>query len=52
LAVVTTASNTDLAARAYRRVTTEEAADLQEGAQLSVFWSEDGSLELHDRLAP
>ena len=33
-------------------MTTEEAREQQEDAYLNVFWSEDGSLELHGRLAP
>jgi hypothetical protein len=38
--------------RAYRRVTTEEARELQEDAHLSLFWEADGSLAIHGRLAP
>jgi hypothetical protein len=52
LARVFTAAQLDRAVRAYRRVTTEEARELQEGAHLSVFWDADGSLQIHGRLAP
>jgi hypothetical protein len=52
LARVSTAAQLERAVRAYRRVTTEEARELQEEAYLSAFWAEDGSLELHGRLAP
>jgi hypothetical protein len=52
LAHVMTAAQLERAVRAYRRVTTEEACELQEGASLSVFWEADGSLALHGRLAP
>src|SRR5438067_6204261 len=37
---------------AYRRVSTEEAADLHEREYLSTYWDEDGSLVLSGRLAP
>jgi hypothetical protein len=47
-----TASQLERSVRAYRRVTAEEAREQQENAQLSVFWSPDGSLEIHGRLAP
>jgi hypothetical protein len=49
---VLTAAQLERAVRAYRRVTTGEARELQEGAYLSVFWEADGSLALHGRLAP
>jgi hypothetical protein len=52
LARVMTAAQLERTMRGYRRVTTEEARERQEDAQLSVFWNEDGSLELHGRLAP
>jgi Domain of unknown function (DUF222)/HNH endonuclease len=52
LASVFTAAQLERAVRAYRRVTTEEARELQEGAHLSVFWEPDGSLQIHGRLAP
>jgi len=47
-----TASQLERSVRAYRRVTAEEAREQQENAHLSVFWSADGSLEIHGRLAP
>jgi hypothetical protein len=52
LARVLTAAQLERAVRAYRRVTTAEARELQEGAYLSVFWEADGSLAIHGRLAP
>jgi Domain of unknown function (DUF222)/HNH endonuclease len=52
LASALTAAQLERTVRAYRRVTTEEARLAQEEAVLSVSWSEDGSLELHGRLAP
>src|SRR5204862_3269570 len=52
LARAATAAQLERTVRAYRRVTTEEARELQERAQLSVFWNPDGSLELHGQLAP
>jgi hypothetical protein len=52
LSCVMTAAQLERAVRAYRRVTTDEARELQEDAHLSVFWNADGSLELHGRLAP
>jgi hypothetical protein len=52
LAQVLTAAQLERAVRAYRRVTAEEAIELQESAYLSVFWEPDGSLALHGRLAP
>ncbi len=52
LARVFTAAQLERAVRAYRRVTTAEARELQESAYLSVFWDADGSLAVHGRLAP
>lgn len=52
LARVWTAAQLERAVRAYRRLTTAEARELQEGAYLSVCWEADGSLALHGRLAP
>jgi Domain of unknown function (DUF222)/HNH endonuclease len=52
LARVLTAAQLERAARGYRRVTTEEARELQEETHLSVFWEADGSLSIHGRLAP
>ena len=52
LARVFTAAQLERAVRAYRRVSTGEARELQEGAYLSVFWEADGSLAIHGRLAP
>lgn len=52
LARVFTAAQLERAVRGYRRVTTEEARELQEDAHLSVFWEADGSLAIHGRLAP
>jgi Domain of unknown function (DUF222)/HNH endonuclease len=52
LARVFTAAQLERAVRAYRRVATDEARELQEGAHLSVFWEADGSLAIHGRLAP
>jgi len=47
-----TAAQLERAVRAYRRVTTEEAAALQERAFFDFYWDEDGSLVLRGRLAP
>ncbi|TML54209.1 MAG: DUF222 domain-containing protein, partial [Actinobacteria bacterium] len=52
LALELTASQLERAVRAYRRVTTEEAAAAQERAYLDWHWDEDGSLVLRGRLAP
>jgi hypothetical protein len=52
LARVCTAAQLERTLRAYRRVTTNEARQQHADAYLSVFWAEDGSLELHGRLAP
>jgi hypothetical protein len=49
---VLTAAQLERAVRAYRRVSTGEARDLQEAAYLEVFWEPDGSLAIHGRLAP
>jgi len=47
-----TAAQLDRAVRAYRRVTTDQAAALQDAAYLGWCWDEDGSLVLRGRLAP
>jgi hypothetical protein len=52
LARACTAAQLERTVRAYRRVSTEEAREVQEQAHLSVFWAADGSLEIHGRLAP
>jgi uncharacterized protein DUF222/HNH endonuclease len=52
LARALTAAQLERAVRAYRRVTSEEANDLNDGAYLTTFWDEDGSLAIHGRLAP
>jgi Domain of unknown function (DUF222)/HNH endonuclease len=52
LARVLTAAQLERTVRAYRRVTTAEARELQEDAYVSVFWEADGSLSIHGRLAP
>jgi hypothetical protein len=52
LARACTAAQLERTMRAYRRVTTKEARDQQEQANLAVFWNPDGSLEIHGRLAP
>jgi Domain of unknown function (DUF222)/HNH endonuclease len=52
LAGALTAAQLERTVRAYRRVTREEANELQEDAHLSVFWDYDGSLAIHGRLAP
>jgi uncharacterized protein DUF222/HNH endonuclease len=52
LARAMTASQLERALRALRRVTTEEANDLHDGACLTTFWNDDGSLAIHGRLAP
>jgi hypothetical protein len=52
LARALTAAQLERAVRAYRRVTTAQARELQEDAYLSVFWDAHGSLEIHGRLAP
>jgi hypothetical protein len=52
LAVELTAAQLDRAVRAYRRVTTDEAAALQDAAYLGWCWDDDGSLVFQGRLAP
>jgi Domain of unknown function (DUF222) len=52
LARYCTAAQLERVCRAFRRVTTDDARRQQEDAYLSVFWSPDGTLELHGRLAP
>jgi len=52
LASYRTASQLERSVRAYRRVTVDEAREQQDEAHLNVFWSPDGSLEIHGRLAP
>jgi hypothetical protein len=52
MAFAMTAAQLERAVRAYRRVTTEEAAALQERAFFDWHWDEDGSLILCGRLAP
>jgi Domain of unknown function (DUF222)/HNH endonuclease len=52
LARVLTAAELERTVRCYRRVTTAEAGEQLEQAFLSVWWKDDGSLELHGRLAP
>jgi hypothetical protein len=47
-----TAAQLDRAVRAYQRVTTDEAAGLQDAAYLGWCWNDDGSLEVRARLAP
>jgi hypothetical protein len=52
LAEACTAAELERAVRAYRRVTTAEARELQDDAYLSLLWEPDGSLAIHGRLAP
>jgi hypothetical protein len=52
LALQLTAAQLDRAVRAYRRVTTDEAAALQDTAYLGWCWDDDGSLVVQGRLAP
>jgi hypothetical protein len=52
LALDLTAAQLERALRAYRRVTTEEAAAVQEAAYLDWYWDDDGSLVVRGRLAP
>lgn len=52
LALEATASQLERALRAYRRVTSEQAAEVQERAYLDCYFDEDGSLVLRGRLAP
>jgi uncharacterized protein DUF222 len=52
LAVQLTAAQLERAVRAYRRVTTQEAAAVQDTAGVDWYWDDDGSLVLKGRLAP
>jgi hypothetical protein len=52
LASVWSASQLERALRAYQRVMTEEAREVQEWERLSYFWDDDGSLVVRGRLAP
>jgi hypothetical protein len=52
LAMQLTAAQLDRAVRAYRRVTTDEAAALQDAAYVGWYWDDDGSLVFQGRLAP
>jgi Domain of unknown function (DUF222)/HNH endonuclease len=52
LALELTAAQLERALRAYRRVTTEEAAAVQEATYLDWYWDDDGSLVVRGRLAP
>jgi hypothetical protein len=52
LALNLTAAQLERAVRAYRRVTTEEAAAVQAAAYVDWHWDEDGSLVISGRLAP
>ena len=52
LAAQCTGAQLERTVRAYRLVTNGEACAQHEDAYLSVFWNEDGSLEVHGRLAP
>ena len=52
LALELTAAQLERAIRAYRRVTTEEAAETQAAAYLDWHWDEDGSMVLRGRIAP
>jgi hypothetical protein len=52
LAGVLTAAQLERTVRAYRRVTSAEALQVQDDAYVSVFWDDDGSLAIHGRLAP
>ena len=52
LARVLTAAQLERAVRAFRRVTAEDARDLHERERVSIWWDDDGSLELRGRLAP
>ncbi len=51
-AKVLTASQLERALRAYQRVMTEQAREVQEWEKLSWFWDDDGSLVVRGRLAP
>src|SRR5439155_9572587 len=52
LARVLTASQLERALRAYRRVSSEEAQEVQEREHFDAFWAEAGSLVVRGRLAP
>lgn len=52
LALDLTAAQLERAVRAYRRVTTEEAAAVQATADVDWYWDDDGSLVFRGRLAP
>jgi hypothetical protein len=52
LALQLTAAQLHRAARAYRRVTMDEAGALQDAAYLGWCWDDDGSLVFRGRLAP
>jgi Domain of unknown function (DUF222)/HNH endonuclease len=52
LARVMTAAQLERAVRAFRRVMTTEANDLQANSELTTFWDDDGSLVVRGRLAP
>jgi len=52
LARALTAAQLERAVRAYRRVSTGEAAAVQETASFDWYWDEDGSLVFGGRLAP
>ena len=52
LAAALTAAQLERAVRAYRRVTAEEARELQEDEHLTAYWDEEGSLVIRGRLAP
>jgi hypothetical protein len=52
LAEVLTAAQLERALRAYRRVTTSEARDIQDYEELTWHWDEDGALVVRARLAP
>src|SRR5947207_7680971 len=52
LALDMTAAQLERVVRAYRRVTTEEAAAVQDAAYLDWYWDEDGALVVKGRLAP
>jgi hypothetical protein len=47
-----TAAQLERAVRAYRRVSTDEAAATQAAAYVGYYWDDDGSLVLQGRLAP
>jgi Domain of unknown function (DUF222)/HNH endonuclease len=47
-----TAAQLERTVRAYRRVTAEEAAQVQDDAYVDWCWNDDGSLQIRGRLAP